>query len=133
MSNKKNVIDKNMGNPIDLLYMTPSEVNVKDISNLLSEGNGLTIEIWDELNVLELTLSNQNIIDFEPLDIHFQDPSDAAFVKNRNIKTIFAISAIEEDLEIIKPIFEQIINQLSGFLCADTEDFSPVYVGSSAK
>jgi hypothetical protein len=118
---------------IDLLYMSPSEVTAKDIAVLLQNENGLTIELWEAMNVLELVLPNQNSIDFEPLEVSFKDPSDASFVKNRNIITIFAVNLCEEDLTIATACFEKIVDKFSGFLCADSEDFNPVYVGSSKK
>jgi hypothetical protein len=134
MANKKpNSIQKDIKKYIDLLYMTPSNVTAKDIAALLQDTSGLKIELWEEMNVLELELSNQNSIDFEPLEVSFKDPSDASFVKNRDIKTIFAINLCEDDLNIVTAYFEQIIDKFSGFLCADSEDFTPVYVGSSKK
>ncbi len=134
MANKKmNSNQKAVKKYIDLLYMTPSEVSAKDIAQLLQTTDGLTIDLWEQANVLELELANQNSIDFEPLEVSFKDPSDASFVKNRNIKTIFAINMCEEDLTIVTTFFEQIVDQFAGFLCADTVDFYPVYVGSTKK
>jgi hypothetical protein len=126
----KNIAEKKY---IDLLYMTPTGVNAKDIAELFTAVKGITIQLWEEMNVLELELSNQNSIDFEPVDPDFKDPSDAAFVKNRGIKTIFALNLCEADLQTSIPLFEQITEKFSGFVCADTEDFKPVYAGSSKK
>lgn len=131
MSNKR-LIQKDTKTYLDLLYMTPNEVTAKEIATLLLDSNGLTIELWDAMNVLELNLSNQNSIDFEPLAVDFKDPSDASFIKNRNIKTIFAVNLCEEDIKIAVSYFELIIERFSGFLCTDSADFAPVYVGSSS-
>jgi hypothetical protein len=117
---------------LELFYMTPSEVTAKDIALLFKEGKGIKVELWEEMNVLELELANQNTVDFEPLDAHFKDPSDAAFIKNRNIHTLFAVSLNENDFAAVKPYFEQLIGQFKGFLCSDSADFNPVYVGSAA-
>jgi hypothetical protein len=134
MTNKNmNSTKKTEKTYLDLLYMTPSEVKAKDIASLFHNETGLSVELWDEMNVLELELPNQNTVDFEPLSIHFKDPSDAAFVKNRNIKTIYAINLNEDDLNTVIPYFTKIVELFSGFICADTEDFTPVYVGSSKK
>ncbi len=116
---------------LDLLYMTASVVNAKDIAGLLQKQRDLRIELWPEMNVLELELSNRNIVDFEPLEVDFKDPSDLAFVKNRGIKTIFCLNPAAEDLDRVKGIFEQIIEQFSGFLCTDSADFQPIHVGSA--
>lgn len=133
MANKKNSNQKEVKSYIDLLYMTPSEITAKDMSLVLQDNKGLTIQLWEEMNVLELELSSENPIDFESLEVNFKDPSDASFVRNRNIKTIFSISICEDDLKAMLPYFEQIIQKFSGFVCADSIDFTPVYAGSSKK
>jgi hypothetical protein len=118
---------------IDLLYMTPDEVSSKEIAELFQEDSGITIELWSEMNVLELVLKSNNSVDFEPLEASFKDPSDASFIKNRNIHTIFAITLCESDLESVIPYFERIVQTYSGFICADSADFNPVYAGSSKR
>jgi hypothetical protein len=118
---------------IDLLYMTPNVVHAKDISDLFTSGTGLTIELWEDFNVLELLLPNQNSIDFEAIDHNFKDPSDLSFVKNRSIQTIFAINMSEEDLPAMTEYFNQLVDKFSGFVCADSDDFTPVYAGSSKR
>ncbi|MDD3172793.1 MAG: hypothetical protein PHF63_03905 [Herbinix sp.] len=134
MANKKN----NSSNKpekvfIDLLYMTSSEVSAKDIALLLQDTKEISVQLWEEMNVLELELANQNSVDFELLEATFKDPSDAAFIKNRNIKTIFSINLCKDDLDTVISYFEKIISTYSGFLCADSEDFTPVYAGTSKK
>lgn len=134
MSNKKNSSNqKEIQNYIDLLYMSPELITAKDIALLFESTDKLSIQLWEEMNVVELELPNQNSIDFEPLEISFKDPSDAAFVKNRNIKTIFAINMNEADLNSVIPYYEQLVDKFSGFVCADTADFAPVYAGSTKK
>lgn len=116
---------------LDLYYMTPSEVQAKDIAALLSDAQNITVELWSEMNVLELELPNRNTVDFEPVSVDFKDPSDKAFVKNRNIRTIFGINLAEGDLNTVKNLFGLIINQFSGFLCTDSSDFQPILAGSA--
>ena len=130
---------KNKGNQkdfkqyIDLLYMTSSQVNARDIASLFEEEKEFTIQLWEDMNIVELELSNQNFVDFEPLAPDFKDPSDAAFIKNRNIKTIFAISLCDTDLPVVTPHFDKLVDRFSGFVCADSADFTPVYSGSSKR
>ena len=132
--------DKKKGSPakaskkyIDLLYMTPNVVRAKDIVDLFQSETGLAIELWEEFNVLEMILPNQNSIDFEAIDSNFKDPSDLSFVKNRSIQTIFAINMSEEDLPAVTEYFNQLVEKFSGFVCADSDDFTPVYAGSSKR
>jgi hypothetical protein len=134
MSGKsKNLNHETTEQYIDLLYMSPTVVSAKDISIILRDIPGLKIELWEEMNIIELELSNQNCVDFELMEPYFKAPTDAAFVKNRNIQTIYAINLCESDLTTLLPAFETIIEKHFGFLCGDTEDFTPVYAGSSAK
>ncbi len=126
-------VHKAVKNYIDLFYMTPQQVSAKELADTLKEYETITVELWPEMNVLELVLPNENSIDFEPVPVSFADASDAAFVKNRNIQTIFAINLYEDDLTAATPLFEQLVAKHSGFVCADSEDFTPVYAGSSKK
>ncbi len=118
---------------IDLFYMTPNVIRAKDIADLFTSGTGLAVELWEEFNVLELILPNQNSIDFEAIDPNFKEPSDLSFVKNRSIQTIFAINMSEEDLPAVTTYFNQLVDKFSGFVCADSDDFTPVYAGSSKR
>ena len=133
MSDKKQ--KQNSSKPVprylDLLYMTPQVVTAKELADFIKDTPNMTIELWEAMNVLELELSNRNTVDFEPVDIDFKDPSDAAFVKNRNVRTIFAVTLFEADLETVKALFEQIISSFSGFLCTDSFDFNPIHAGSA--
>lgn len=133
MANKNLNNQKTVKNYIDLLFMTPSEVTAKDIAALLQNSKGITLQLWEEMNVLELELPNGNSVDFESLDPGFKDPSDAAFVKNRNIRTIFAMNLCDSDLMTVTPYFDLIVEKFSGFVCADSADFTPVYSGSSKR
>jgi hypothetical protein len=130
---EKNLPEKKAKQYLELLYMTPEEVTAQELAALFQEMRTITVELWAEMNVMELELANENTIDFEPVDPIFKDPSDAAFVKNRSIKTIYAINLCEDDVKAATEYFELIVNRYSGFVCADTEDFSPVYAGTSKK
>lgn len=129
----KKPIKKDIKNYIDLLYMTPQVVNAKELAALFDNDKNISVQLWEEMNILELELPNENAVDFESLAISFKDPSDAAFVKNRNIQTIFAINLLEEDLNSVIPYFERIVEQYQGFICADSEDFNPVYAGTTKR
>ena len=131
MSDKKKKQDMPTKQYLDLFYMTPTEVGAKDIADMLQPKKDLVIELWPEMNVLELELPNRNTVDFEPLAVDFKDASDLAFVKNRKIRTIFGINLAEEDLGKVKSLFELIIEHFSGFLCTDSMDFQPILMGSA--
>lgn len=134
MSNKKKSTNSKVKKSyISLLYLTPRNINTSDIAIFFQDKPGLTVQHWEEMKVVELELSNENFIDFEALDLSFQDPKDASFVRNRKIASIFAIDVAESDLEDFLPNLLALTEQFSGFVCADTPDFTPVYAGSSKK
>lgn len=111
--------------------MTPNEVCAKDIAESFQEDKGLIIELWEAMNVLQLELSNQNSIDFELIEASFRDPSDASFIKNRHIKTIFGITLCDIDLTSAIPYFEQLVDKFGGFVCTDSDNFNPFHAGSA--
>jgi hypothetical protein len=111
----------------DWFYMTPYEVTAKMIATLLKTQCNVSVDLWEEMNILQIELPNRIIVDFEPIIINFKDPSDAAFVKNRNIQTIFEVTMEEAALKEMKEVLKLIFNEWDGFLCADTDDFKPIY------
>lgn len=133
MANKKKPTKEPVKQYIDLFYMTPRQVSAADIAELLSNSRNITVELWAEMNVMELLLPNGSTVDLEAIEVDFKDPSDTAFIKNRDIQAVFAITMCETDLTLVTPYFEQLVAEFSGFVCADSEDFSPVYAGTSKK
>lgn len=132
IGNKDNVSSKATSNHketfiTDWFYMTPSEITAKMISDLMKLQSNVQVELWDEMNILQIEFKNKSTVDFEPIIINFKDPSDAAFVKNRNIKTIFEVTMEEEAFQEMKAVLKVMINQWGGFLCADSDDFKPIY------
>lgn len=121
-NNQKNT-DKNVQN--EWFYMTPANVNASMIAELAKELNFGEIELWDELNILEITHSDKSSIDFEPQRYDFQDEEDVAFVNERGIKTIFAVTLSQCTIEDVKPFIQNLIQKWEGVFCADTLDFSP--------
>lgn len=127
---KKKTVTKTFVHYLELLYMTPQTITAKDIAAALKGMKEIKLQLWEEMNVLELELPSQNSVDLEPLELAMPNPSDAAFIEQYNIKTMFAVTLTETDLPVVKACFKEIIDVLSGFLCADTTDFNPIYVGT---
>jgi len=127
--NKKgNLNDSNKMAITDWFYMTPSEIDAKSIAQLMEAECKASVELWEGLNILQIELSNQVTIDFEPMTLNFKDSSDMEFINSQKVRTIFAVyitSGILEDE--FKNILKVILNRWDGFLCADSQDFQPVY------
>ncbi len=111
----------------DWFYMTPGEVTAKMIYELIKLKGFAEAELWEEMNVLQLELPDKKTVDFDPANIQFKTPSDAAFVRNRNIKTIFAVTVEEGAFEPFQPVLKIMLAEWEGFLCADSDDFKPIY------
>jgi hypothetical protein len=136
--NKANIIGKTGNNEkskediiTNWIYMTPQTVDAKMIADIIKTRTSLEVDIWEELDILEVELSDKSMVDFEPMETNMKDPSDAAFVKNRNIKTIFAVTISDGAFEEMKSIMKFVIGELEGFICADSVDFNPIYDASS--
>lgn len=117
---------KKVKHTIDLFYMTPTNISVTELKEAIDKDGNLA-HVWEELKVLQIELPNGNTIDFESMKPEFKEPSDSAFIKNRNISTIYAITIEEEDFDHGKSYFCEILNKLGGFICSDSDDFKPIY------
>lgn len=85
------------------------------------------IELWEAMNILQIELADKRTVDFEPLGYSFKEPSDVYFIKNRNIKTIFAVTLEKGTVDLFKPVLKILLEEWNGFLCADSADFKPIY------
>lgn len=111
----------------DYFYMSPNLMTAKMIEDIIKSEKGIQVDLWEEMNILQIEFSNKLTVDFEPMNNEFKDSSDAAFIKNRNVKTIFAVTIDDGAFEILKPLLRLIITEFDGFLCADSVDFKPIY------
>lgn len=111
----------------DWFYMTPKDITAKMIADLLKEQSNVQVDFWEEMCILQLELPNRTTVDFEPIIINFKDPSDAAFVKNRDIKTIFEVTMEENAFSEMKDVLKLLFHEWDGFLCADSDDFKPIF------
>ncbi len=111
----------------DWYYMTPGDVNAKMIADRLKINGFSEVELWEEMNILQIELADKKTVDFEPVGYSFKDPSDVSFIKNRNIKTIFAVTLEEGNIELFRPVLKILLEEWEGFLCADSIDFKPIY------
>ena len=86
----------------------------------------LDVEIWPDLNVLELTLPSKVFIDFEGTEADFEDEAGKSFLTSNKVKTCYLVSVEptcgKEELALLKAIAEK----TGGFFAADTADFQPI-------
>ena len=112
----------------DWFYMTPSDIDAKNIAQLLETECGIFVELWEKMNILQIELSDKTTIDFERIRLDFTEPSDIEFIKSRKVHTIFALYIESGEISNeFKNILKAIVNRWEGFLCADSQDFQPIY------
>jgi hypothetical protein len=111
----------------DYFYMSPNQITAKMMDERIQVQDGIQVDLWEEMNILQIEFPNKLTVDFEPMSNEFKDSSDAAFIKNRNIKTVFAVTIDAGAFPLVKPLLKKIITEFDGFLCADSVDFKPLY------
>lgn len=112
------------GEEIDLYYMSGKEITVKELGEILTRECGQKVEIWDAMHIIEWITQAGHSIDIE-LAEPFTDEKDAAFLEANHVAAIYAIQALDTDIDLLKKCFRQVANRYGGFLCYDSEDFQP--------
>lgn len=113
--------------PQDWFYMSPVELSVGEIADYLRDSGYDEVDLWEDMGVLQVEIPQNASIDFEILATPFTDPSDKAFVKNRNIKQIYTVTLEKGTFEGLKEVMCKILDKWEGLFCADTTDFKPAY------
>lgn len=116
-----NTVKRNL--PTGWIIMSRTEITVADIKALVDEGD---IEIWPEAGVLEITIGEKSSIDIEAFDADPRDEYSCDFVAKHGVKELFYVSFKPEDIDIAERILKKIADGIDGFICGDTEDFTPV-------
>lgn len=135
MKNKKKqkfFKDKSKGVPIDkgtieeFLYMLPTKVTVRDLEKTLTNLKDDQKEIWTELDMMEVILTNDSLV-FENMMDTFDTPADQAFLADKQVEKVYAFNYNTKDKEAVAGVLKQLHNSFGGFVASDTEDFEPIY------
>lgn len=111
---------------LEFYYMTPEETAVRELATLIKSVDAEKVDIWPELNLMEVVLDEDSLI-FQDGRECFVDPLDLEFIQGNGIKTIYAVSYEAGDSEKARRVIQEILLSKGGFLCSDTEDFTPMY------
>ena len=111
---------------LEYYYMIPAKVEVKELSKVITTVSEKQIEIWKEINLMEIVLTGDSLI-FEDAKSCFIDPLDLAFLKEHQIETIYQISFEQNDGKKVIEIFKELMQSQGGFLASDSEDFTPTF------
>ena len=110
----------------DWFYMNSTAVTVRDIDNSLKNYESITTEIWEDLGVLEVNLSEKLSLDFEALKPYFKDKEGQEYLQKNDIHALFMVTFEAQDYALVEPIMKHITKNLDGFFCEDTIDFSNI-------
>ena len=113
----------------DWIYMTPQEVDLRQIKEALDAKEKYDIEIWDEAGVLEVGMPDGNSFDIEEVKIHPKDEITAAFAAKHHVKQVFLATFCPENFEEAEKVMQAILAAYGGFFCGDTDDFQPQILG----
>lgn len=112
----------------DMFLMLSKEVGANEVIAALKERGMSGLDVWEAMGVFSLEPREGDSVDFEEIDIKetFVDSSDLAFLKNRQIHSIFGFRATENQIEALKPYIKEMTEIFGGFACSDSDDFQPV-------
>ena len=111
---------------LEFYYMTNQEVMVKDLAAAIKSIESDKIEIWSELDLMEVILDDDSLI-FQNAEECFIDPLDLQFFEAYQIKKKYQISFSDADSVKAKQVLEELMADKGGFVCSDTEDFQPLW------
>lgn len=115
---------------LEFYYMTPEQTDVKELTMLIHSVDEEKVDVWQELNLLEVVLDSDSLI-FQDGRECFVDPLDLQFIEEHNIKSIYVVSYEEGDSVKARQVIKEILEAKGGFICSDTEDFEPMFTAET--
>ena len=109
---------------LSFLYMLPEDTDVRRLSEALDFMAEKAVEIWTEINLMELTLKD-SVMTFEDLIPDMQGEADGKLLDELKVKQVYACDYEARDREEVRRIMEALTKKLGGFAASDTEDFRP--------
>lgn len=110
--------------PPGWIIMSRNEITVADIKDIV--GDDYDIEIWTEVGVLEIAIGEKSSVDIEAFDADPRDEYSCDYIAKNGIKELFYVSFKPEDYDAAEKIMKKIAAGIDGFVCGDTDDFTPV-------
>lgn len=107
-----------------VLYMVPQGTCVKQLAEGLDFLGREAVEIWTEVNLLEITMENATLT-FEDMMEQLESPADKQLLAKLNVKQVYACDYEAADKIMVRKIMETLLEKFGGFLASDTEDFEP--------
>lgn len=108
----------------NFLYLLPEEVSVKQMAETLAFLESRQIEVWTEINLMELTFSNGTLT-LEDLTSELTGESDLTLLASMQMKQVFACDYEAADSGEVQKTMRCLTERFGGVFASDTEDFKP--------
>lgn len=107
------------------LYLLPEKHTAEELAQVLTDAgfDKKKVEIWKEINLLELTLENSSVYveDFE----ESLRKEDEDTLSGLGMQQVYSVTYPAEDAKSVKEIMQKWQASFGGKLGSDTEDFAP--------
>lgn len=107
------------------LYLLPEKHTAEELAQVLTDAgfDKKKVEIWKEINLLELTLENGSVYveDFEE-SLRKEDEDTLSVL---GMQQVYSVTYPAEEAKSVKEIMQKWMASFGGKLGSDTEDFAP--------
>jgi len=107
------------------LYLLPEKHTAEELAQVLTDAgfDKKKVEIWKEINLLELTLENSSVYveDFE----ESLRKEDEDTLSGLGMQQVYSVTYPAEEAKSVKEIMQKWQAFFGGKLGSDTEDFAP--------
>ena len=105
------------------LYLLPEEISARQLHDGLDFLEAKQLEVWTELNLLEVT-ADDGTITFEDMRENLSE-DDVKTLDGLGFKKVYAADYYLGDKSLLHKIMETFISDFGGKIGSDTEDFRP--------
>lgn len=107
------------------LYLLPEKHMAEELAQVLTDTgfDKKKVEIWKEINLLELTLENGSVYveDFE----ESLRKEDEDTLSGLGMQQVYSVTYPAEEVKSVREIMQKWMASFGGKLGSDTEDFAP--------
>ena len=107
------------------LYLLPEKHTAEELAQVLTDTgfDKKKVEIWKEINLLELTLENGSVYveDFE----ESLRKEDEYTLSGLGMQQVYSVTYPAEEAKSVREIMQKWMASFGGKLGSDTEDFAP--------
>lgn len=105
------------------LYLLPEEISAKQLHDGLDFLEAKQLEVWTELNLLEVT-ADEGTITFEDMRDNLGE-EDFGTLAGMGMKKVYAVDYYLSDNGILRKVMETLLSKFGGKIGSDTENFQP--------